>query len=109
MKPNGLSIISLVILTFSTGAAAVELPAIQTEARYPTVEMGKQFVGENEHGSPKHPGFAVHYLSDQERDQYRVVVYKGEFYRPDGTPLEPPKFSDRWNYVMDADGNFYFF
>ncbi len=84
--------------------------ALKTETIYAATTMNSYFIGET---SPEfhleHPRlYVTKYLSAEERENYRVILKDGRYFKTDGVPADFP--SDHvMNYVMDQAGNFYIF
>lgn len=95
-------------LTVQSAPAPRTLPAMTT-ARYQTTTMNPRFLGETQDNYPRRkPGKpVVHYMTLQERESHRVVIYRGVVLTPQGQPVSGP--DHLFNFVMDAAGNFYFF
>ena len=52
-------------------------------------------------------GVLIHYMTDDEREQARVVIVNGTLYASTGKPAPYGTEREILNYAMDAAGNFY--
>jgi hypothetical protein len=79
----------------------------KTQELYPTKPMNDSRKGEDtrivDHG------LLIHYMSNEERENARVVIVNGRLYTSRGEPTPYGKAGEDLNYVMDAAGNFYIF
>jgi hypothetical protein len=106
---------ALLYAASAAGAAGVRGPVSltpaqlrpRTEALYQTKPMNGSRRGEDKRIVDH--GVLIHYMSDQERENARVVIVDGELYTASGEPTPFGRGGEKLNYVMDAAGNFYIF
>ncbi len=83
---------------------------LKTDNIYAAITMNSFFIGET---APEfhleHPRlYVTKYLLPAERENYRILLKDGRYFKTDGVPADFP--SDHvMNYVMDLAGNFYIF
>ena len=100
----------LLTILISFNALAQTFGHLKTQVLFPSTPMYQSYIGEDVpgHAVPVSKGVEkIIYLTDREREQYRVVIDKGIAYRTDSSPYQ--MHESKINYVLDSAGNIYFF
>ena len=83
---------------------------VKSQDVFQATPMLNKYIGETVPGHPVPVSKGVNriiYLTDVEREQFRVIVTSGIVYNVDGTIYRMQELNV--NYVLDSKGNLYFF
>ncbi|MGW1742618.1 hypothetical protein ACWCPQ_27865 [Nocardia sp. NPDC001965] len=98
----------------ATPVAEVPAPSRPPAARYKTIEVDPEFIGEDKPGNTVYPGQQVKYLTEEERRRYEIRVIDEKLYDSDNKLYDTTKAKSLFwgskssaTFVMDAEGRLY--